>query len=85
MSGCNSEEFLGNVTGDLSSRRGIIIGQEKRGNAIILTAEAPLSEMFGYATSLRGMSQGRANYSMEPADYREVPRNIAEQVIAGTQ
>ncbi|QNN21625.1 elongation factor G [Planctomycetales bacterium ZRK34] len=79
------EEFLGNVTGDLSSRRGIIIGQEKRGNAIILTAEAPLSEMFGYATSLRGMSQGRANYSMEPADYREVPRNIAEQVIAGTQ
>ncbi|MBI1367627.1 MAG: elongation factor G [Planctomycetes bacterium] len=77
------EEFLGNVTGDISSRRGMILGQEKRGNAIILEAEAPLSEMFGYSTSLRGMSQGRANYSMEPSTYREVPRNIAEQIVAG--
>jgi len=76
------EEFLGNVTGDLSSRRAIIVAQQQRGNAVVITAEAPLSEMFGYATQLRGMSQGRANYSMEPEDYREVPRNIAEQVIS---
>jgi elongation factor G len=77
------EEFVGNVTGDISSRRGMIVGQEQRANTIILEAEAPLNEMFGYATSLRGMSQGRANYSMEPLTYREVPRNIAETIIAG--
>ena len=78
------EEFLGNVTGDISSRRGLITGQSERGNAVILEAECPLREMFGYATSLRGMSQGRANYSMEPCTYRQVPKNIEEQVIAGT-
>jgi len=77
------EEFLGSVTGDLSSRRALINGQSERGNAVIIEAEVPLSEMFGYATTLRGMTQGRANYSMEPADYRQVPGNIAEQVIAG--
>ena len=76
------EEFVGNVTGDLASRRGMIVGQEQRGNVIIVEAEAPLSEMFGYSTNLRGMSQGRANYSMEPFTYREVPRNIAETIIA---
>jgi len=76
------EDFLGNVTGDLNSRRGLIVDQEKRGNTIIITAEAPLSEMFGYATSLRGMSQGRATYAMEPADYRPVPTNVANEVLA---
>jgi elongation factor G len=77
------EDFIGNVTGDISSRRGIIVGQEQRGNTIILEAEAPLSEMFGYSTSLRGMSQGRANYSMEPHTYRQVPAHLAEAILSG--
>ena len=76
------EDFLGNVTGDLNSRRAMIVDQEKRGNTIIISAEAPLSEMFGYATSLRGMSQGRASYAMEPCDYRPVPSNVASEVLA---
>jgi len=76
------EDFLGNVTGDINSRRGMIVDQEKRGNTIIITAEAPLSEMFGYATALRGMSQGRASYAMEPCDYRPVPSNVASEVMA---
>ncbi len=76
------EDFLGNVSGDINSRRGLIIDQEKRGNTVVITAEAPLSEMFGYATALRGMSQGRANYAMEPADYRPVPSNVASEVLA---
>ncbi len=77
------EEFLGNVTGDLSSRRGMIVEQAQRGTTIVVTAEAPLSEMFGYATSLRGMSQGRASYAMEPLTYRPVPDNIAKQLLEG--
>jgi elongation factor G len=77
------EEFVGNVTGDLSSRRGLIINQEQRGNTIIISAEVPLSEMFGYATTLRGMSQGRAAYAMEPLAYRPVPSNVASEVLAG--
>ncbi len=76
------EDFLGNVTGDLNSRRGIIIDQERRSNTIIVTAEAPLSEMFGYATTLRGMSQGRASYSMEPETYRAVPANVEKELLA---
>jgi elongation factor G len=75
-------EFLGNVTGDLASRRGMVVGQEQRGNTTSVTAEAPLSEMFGYATALRGMSQGRAAYAMEPQTYRAVPSNVAEVVLA---
>ena len=77
------EDFIGNVTGDLSARRGIITNQEQRGNTVILEAEAPLSEMFGYSTSLRGMSQGRASYSMEPHSYRQVPAHLAENIVAG--
>jgi elongation factor G len=76
------EDFLGNVTGDLNSRRGLIIDQEQRGNTIVITADAPLSEMFGYATALRGMSQGRASYAMEPFAYRPVPANVASEVLA---
>ena len=76
------DEFLGNVTGDLASRRGLVTDQEQRGNAVIVTAEAPLSEMFGYVNSLRGMSQGRAAYAMEPAEYRPVPSNVASEVLA---
>ena len=77
------DEFLGNVTGDLNRRRAIIADTEQRGNTRIVTAEAPLSEMFGYSNSLRGMSQGRASYSMEPLDYRPVPDNIAKEIVEG--
>lgn len=77
------EEFLGNVNGDLNRRRGIIVNTEQRGIVRILTAEAPLAEMFGYSTSLRGMSQGRASYAMEPLTYRPVPNNIAQTILEG--
>ena len=77
------DEFLGNVTGDLNRRRAIIADTEQRGIVRIVTAEAPLSEMFGYSTSLRGMSQGRASYAMEPLTYRPVPPNIAKAVLEG--
>ena len=75
------EEYFGNVMGDLTSRRGRPSGQESRGNAINLTALVPLSEMFGYATSLRSNSQGRATFQMLLDHYEEVPRNIAEEII----
>ncbi len=79
------DEFMGNVTGDLNRRRGMIVETEQRSNTRILTAECPLSEMFGYSTSVRGMSQGRASYSMEPLDYRPVPENVARVVVEGAQ
>ena len=66
------EEYMGNVMGDLSSRRGIVQG---------IKAEVPLSEMFGYSTSVRSLSQGRATYSMEFKHYTEAPKNVAEAVI----
>ena len=68
---------------DLSARRGMIVDQQQRGNTVAVTAEAPLSEMFGYATAVRGMSQGRASYSMEPLEYRIVPGNIATTILEG--
>jgi elongation factor G len=77
------DEFLGSITGDLNSRRATIASMEQRGNTRVIVAEAPLSEMFGYATTLRGMSQGRAAYAMEPHDYRAVPGNVAQTVMAG--
>ena len=77
------EDFLGNVTGDLNRRRAIIVDTSQRGNARIVTAEVPLSEMFGYVTSLRSMSQGRASNVMEPLTYRPVPPNIAKTVLEG--
>ncbi len=73
-------EYLGSVMGDVSSRRGIIKNQEERGNAIVVTADIPLSEMFGYATDLRSFTQGRGNYGMEFSHYNEVPNSIAEKV-----
>jgi elongation factor G len=76
------EDFLGSVNGDLNRRRAIIMETEQRGTTRIITAEAPLSEMFGYATSLRGMSQGRASYAMEPLTYRAVPNNLAQEILA---
>lgn len=74
-------EYLGSVMGDVSSRRGMIDGQEERGNAISVRAMIPLSEMFGYVTDLRGFSQGRGNYSMKFAHYSEVPKSIAEKIM----
>jgi len=75
------EDYLGDVIGDLSRRRGRVEAQEPRGNAMAVTASVPLSEMFGYATDVRSMSQGRATYTMQFDRYEEVPPNIAEKVI----
>jgi elongation factor G len=75
------EEFLGDVIGDLSRRRGRVEGQERRGNALAVTARVPLSEMFGYATDLRSNTQGRATYTMQFDAYEEVPPNIAEKIV----
>ncbi|MCI8272075.1 MAG: elongation factor G [Erysipelotrichaceae bacterium] len=74
-------EYLGSVMGDVSSRRGSITDQEERGNAIIVKAMIPLSEMFGYVTDLRSFTQGRGNYSMKFDHYSEVPKSIAEKII----
>jgi elongation factor G len=75
------EEFLGEVIGDLSRRRGRVEGQERRGNALAVTAKVPLSEMFGYVTDLRSNTQGRATSTMQFDRYDEVPPNIAEKVV----
>ena len=75
------DEYLGNVMGDITARRGRPLGQESRGNALAIDAMVPLSEMFGYATSLRSNTQGRGNFTMVFDHYEEVPRNIAEEVI----
>jgi elongation factor G len=75
------EEFLGDVIGDLSRRRGKVQGQEPRGNAVAIQAFVPLGEMFGYATDLRSSTQGRATYTMQFERYEEVPTNIAEQIV----
>ncbi|CFQ34811.1 MULTISPECIES: elongation factor G [Yersinia] len=77
------EEYAGNVMGDLSSRRGMVQGMEEMiGSGKIIRAEVPLSEMFGYSTVLRSMSQGRATYTMEFKHYAEAPRNVADAIIA---
>lgn len=76
------EEYMGDVIGDLNSRRGRIEGMEARNGAQIISAFVPLSEMFGYATDLRSKTQGRGNYSMEVEHYEEVPKNIAEAIVA---
>jgi elongation factor G len=75
------EEFLGDVIGDLSRRRGKVQGQEQRGNALAVQAFVPLGEMFGYATDLRSSTQGRATYTMQFERYEEVPANIAEEIV----
>ncbi|WP_068268402.1 elongation factor G [Caviibacter abscessus] len=79
------EEYMGDVIGDLNSRRGQVSGMNDRNNAKIINAHVPLSEMFGYATDLRSKTQGRASYSMEFEKYVQVPKNISEQVIAERQ
>jgi elongation factor G len=75
------EENMGDVMGDLNSRRGRIMGMEARKGVQIITAEVPLAEMFGYSTELRSLTKGRANYSMQFEIYREVPKNIQETIV----
>jgi elongation factor G len=79
------EEFMGDVIGDLSRRRGQISGMEQRGNAQVVTGHVPLAEMFGYATDLRSTTQGRATYTMQFDRYEEVPPNIADGIGGGEQ
>ncbi len=75
-------DFLGNVVGDLSSRRGKIGGMTQRGESQVVAADVPLAEMFGYSTALRSQTQGRAVYSMQFDHYEEVPKNVAEEIIS---
>ena len=75
------EEYVGDVMGDLSSRRGRIEGQEQKNNVTIIKVRVPLAEMFGYATTVRSLSQGRANYSMQFGSYDPVPSNVREEII----
>jgi len=74
-------EFMGEVIGDLSSRRAQILGTTARGKVRIITALIPLAEVAGYATILRSLTQGRASFYMEPSHYQEVPENITEKII----
>jgi elongation factor G len=76
------EQFMGDVIGDLNSRRGHLEGSENRGTTTVVRAAVPLAEMFGYATDLRSMTQGRASYSMELSHYAEVPSNLAQELVA---
>jgi elongation factor G len=78
------EKFMGDVIGDLNSRRGQILGIEDRAQIKVISSQVPLAQMFGYATELRSMSQGRANYSMEFDHYQEVPGNLQETIIGAT-
>src|SRR5579875_2211629 len=79
------EEYMGDVLGDLNSRRGHIEGMEKRGSTQIIRATVPLAEMFGYATDLRSRTQGRASYSMHFARYQQVPPHIESEIVARVQ
>ena len=76
------DEYMGDVIGDINSRRGMIQGTETRTGAVQINANIPLSNMFGYATALRSRTQGRGQYAMEPSHYAEVPKSIAEKVIS---
>ena len=75
------DEYLGNVIGDLNSRRGQIQGQESRPGATQVDALVPLASMFGYATDLRSSTQGRGQYTMEPSHYVEIPKNIRDKIV----
>ena len=75
------DDYMGDVMGDLNSRRGMITGSEIRNGAAEVSANVPLSSMFGYATDLRSKTQGRANYSMEPSHYVELPKNLQDSII----
>ena len=75
------EEYMGDVMGDITGRRGSILGMEPRSGASQIDAYVPLSEMFGYATDLRSRTQGRGNYSMEPSHYIQLPRSIQDELL----
>ncbi len=79
------EKFMGDVVGDLNAKRGLIKEMRDRGNMKVIEAEVPLAEMFGYATQLRSMSQGRASYSMEFSKYEEVPKNVVNEIVGDEQ
>jgi len=79
------EEYLGSVTGDLSSRRGHIMRSEVRAGSQVIGAQVPLASMFGYSTDLRSATQGRATYTMQFSHYEPVPKNIAEEIVAKSQ
>jgi elongation factor G len=76
------DDYVGTVMGDLSSRRGIILGQTPRGNATAISAKVPLAEMFGYSTDLRSNTQGRAQFTMQMSNYERVPEQVAKKIIA---
>lgn len=76
------EEYMGDVIGDLNSRRGKIVNMEDRAGAKMIKAEVPLSTMFGYSTHMRSITQGRANYSMQFLRYEPAPKSVADDVIA---
>ena len=75
-------EFMGDVIGDLSAKRAQILSSEHHGPSVIVTALVPLSEMSGYVTTLRSMTQGRGSVYMEPSHYEEIPANIAEKIVS---
>jgi elongation factor G len=75
-------QFQGGVTGDISSRRGYVTGSDIKPTAVVITAEVPLANMFGYATELRSMTQGQATFSMEFHCFRRTPSSVQEEVIA---
>jgi elongation factor G len=76
------EDYMGDVIGDLSSRRGRIEGMEQRGSSQVIRAQVPLGDMFGYATDLRSRTQGRATYTMQFHSYQEVPESISREIVA---
>jgi elongation factor G len=76
------EEYMGDVIGDLNSRRGKVGKMEQRGNLQVVSAEVPLADMFGYSTDLRSKTQGRANYTMQFHSYQQTPRNVQEEIVA---
>ncbi len=75
------EDYMGDVIGDLSSRRGKVGGMEQRGNSQVVGATVPLSEMFGYSTDLRSRTQGRATYTMQFDSYQQTPSSIQEEIV----
>ena len=76
------DEYLGDVMGDVNSRRGMILGSETRVGAVQVNANIPLANMFGYATALRSKTQGRGQYAMEPSHYTAVPKSISDDIIS---
>ena len=75
------EDYMGDVIGDLNSRRGKVEGMTQRGNSQVIRAQVPMSEMFGYATDLRSMTQGRATFTMQFDRYEDVPQSIAADIV----